>query len=32
MDTNHTSTMALLQLLMVHSDRDLIGNTMTMNL
>jgi hypothetical protein len=31
-DTNHTSTMALLQLLMVQRDRDFIGNTMTMNL
>jgi hypothetical protein len=31
-DTNHTNTMALLQLLMVQRDRDFIGNTITMNL
>ena len=31
-DTNHTSTMALLQLLMVQRDRDSIGNTITVNL
>jgi hypothetical protein len=31
-DTNHTSTMALLQLLMVQRDLDCIGNTITMNL
>jgi hypothetical protein len=31
-DTSHTSSMALLQLLMVQRDRDFIGNTITMNL
>jgi hypothetical protein len=31
-DNNHTSTMALLQLLMVQTDLDFIGNTITMNL
>jgi hypothetical protein len=31
-DTNHTSTIALLQLVMVQTDLDLIGNTITMNL
>lgn len=31
-DTNQTSTMALLQLLMVQRDRDFMGNTITINL
>jgi hypothetical protein len=31
-DTNHTSAMALLQLLMVQRDLDFIGNTITINL
>jgi hypothetical protein len=31
-DSTQTSRIALLQLLIVHSDRDFIGNTITMNL
>jgi hypothetical protein len=31
-DRNQTSRIALLQLLIVHNDRDFIGNTITMNL
>jgi hypothetical protein len=31
-DNSQTSRIALLQLLIVHRDRDFIGNTITMNL